>query len=175
MKILLLKNVFLYLGLTFFVLSACAPQQKVVTPAKTDKSKNVANFGAMNEDFDPVALNDDDIEFEANSSMYGGFDETVLNSQAITDSVVTGYRVQIFQTTEREEARDVQKDAVLRFDEDVYWVFDPPFYKVRVGDFISWFDAEKLQQLAIKKNYRDAWVVRTKVDVKKATKWLEEF
>lgn len=156
-------------------LASCASQQVVTRPV-TKEPKTIVNFDKMNEDFDPVALNDEDIEFEDSDVPYTSFDVDVLNPDAaVTDSVVTGYRVQIFQTTDREEAKNVQRDAIIRFEEDVYWLFDPPFYKVRVGDFVNWFEAEKLQQLAIKKNYREAWVVRTKVNLKKAYQWIDEF
>jgi hypothetical protein len=92
----------------------------------------------------------------------------------LKDSIGTGYRVQLMQTTEPEEAKDVERDAILRFDEGVYRVFDPPFYKVRVGHFADWYDAEKIQKLAIQKGFREAWVVRTKVNLKKAYKWIDE-
>ncbi|TDI88028.1 MAG: SPOR domain-containing protein [Caldithrix sp.] len=87
----------------------------------------------------------------------------------------TGYRIQIIQTTDPEEARNVERDAILRFDEEVYRVFDPPFYKVRVGDFVNWNDAEKVQKVAIRRGFRDAWVIRTKINLKKAYGELEQF
>ncbi len=135
----------------------------------------IRNFEQMNEDFDPTALSDDDIRIEdVNVTPTSPEDVADNPDLAAKDSLVTGYRIQLRQTEDAEEAKNVQKDAILRFNYDVYRVFDPPFYKVRVGDFLNWYDAEKLQKLAIQKGYHEAWVIRTKVNLKKATKWMEE-
>ncbi|NIR51080.1 hypothetical protein GWO43_20950 [candidate division KSB1 bacterium] len=176
MKPLTLKlKMILTLTLAFALYFNCASPERVTRPTKTEE-EGIENFEKMREDFNPLALNDDDIEIKESEPTYTDFDDDLLNPrQTVTDSVATGYRVQIIQTTDRQKAKDVQKDAVLRFDEDVYLVFDPPFYKVRVGDFVNWFDAEKLQRLAMRKGFRDAWVVRTKVNLKKAYNWMDEF
>ncbi|HEX9653601.1 MAG TPA: SPOR domain-containing protein [bacterium] len=133
------------------------------------------NFELMNEEFDPLSLKDEDIEVDdviLSSSTTVDIAESV--ESGVKDTLVTGYRIQIIQTTDAEEAKSVQKDAILRFNEDVYRLFDPPFYKVRVGNYLNWYDAEKVQKLAIQKGYRDAWVVRTKVNLKKASRWIDD-
>ena len=81
----------------------------------------------------------------------------------------------VMQTEDNENAKDIQRDALLGFsDQEVYSVFDPPFYKVRIGDFVNWHDAEKLQQLAIKKGYKDAWIIPSKINLKRAYQWMDE-
>ena len=131
----------------------------------------IRNFELMREEFDPLSLDDDDIRIEQTIETDGDVDEIFLDSEeALTDSVVTGYRVQLIQTTDPEEVRNVQKDAFLQFDHGVYRVFDPPFYKVRVGDFAEWRHAENLQREALKRGYREAWVIRTKVNLRHAAK-----
>ena len=155
---------------------ACAGQEgvRVITTPKTPAT-SVKGFENMREDFDPAALDDYDIEVEESQVGYSGMDDPTLNMvEMLKDSIGTGYRVQLIQTTEPEEAKNTERDAILRFDEGVYRVFDPPFYKVRVGDFADWYDAEKIQKLAIQKGFREAWVVRTKVNLKKAYKWMDE-
>ena len=58
----------------------------------------------------------------------------------------------------------VQRDAIIRFiNEDVYMDYHAPYYKVRIGNCLTRYEAEQLQQLAIQKGFADAWVVRTKV------------
>lgn len=155
---------------------SCAGQKdaRVATTPKTPPV-GVKGFENMREDFDPAALDDYDIEVEESEAGYSGMDDPTLNMvEMLRDSIGTGYRVQLIQTTEPEEAKDVERDAILRFDKGVYRIFDPPFYKVRVGDFADWYDAEKIQKLAIQKGFREAWVVRTKVNLKKAYKWIDE-
>ncbi|MFQ5863594.1 MAG: SPOR domain-containing protein [bacterium] len=155
------------------LLLSCAAAEKVQRPPA--ESRTVKDFENMNEDFDPLTLNDDDIMIEDKETSSISFeDQWVTEAEATEDSVVTGFRVQLIQTTDPEEAKNAQRDAILRFNEEVYRVFDPPFYKVRVGDFVNWYDAEKFQKLAIQKGFREAWVIRTKVNLRKAYRWIDE-
>ncbi|MFQ5603308.1 MAG: SPOR domain-containing protein [bacterium] len=152
----------------------CASSEKVTRPAS--ESEKIKNFELMQEDFDPLTLKEEDIQIDELEQLGARYeDEPVTTDVTIEDSLVTGYRIQLIQTTDPDEAKNVQKEALLRFQDDVYRVFDPPFYKVRVGDYLNWFDAEKIQKLALQKGFREAWVIRTKVNLKKASKWIDEY
>lgn len=83
------------------------------------------------------------------------------------DNFVNGFRVQLIQTSDREEADEIQDLAILRFREEVYRVFEAPYYKVRIGDFTDWHDAEELQKRAKQKGFQDAWVVGDRVMLNK--------
>ncbi|MFQ6113005.1 MAG: SPOR domain-containing protein [bacterium] len=155
------------------LLLSCAAPEKVQRPPA--ESRTTRSFQNMNEDFDPITLDDDDIMIENKETSSITFeDKWITETETREDSLATGFRVQLIQTTDPDEAKNVQRDAILRFDEEVYRIFDPPFYKVRVGDFVNWYDAEKFQKLAIKKGFREAWVIRTKINLKKAYRWIEE-
>lgn len=169
-----------FLSLPVFVLVAaalitgCSASKTVTRPP--DSSSEIRDFHVMKEDFNPVDLNDDDIEIPDAEVGAASLDDLLNASSAVSrDTIGTGYRIQIIQTTDPEEARNVERDAILRFDEEVYRVFDPPFYKVRVGDFVNWNDAEKVQKVAIRRGFRDAWVIRTKINLKKAYRELDQF
>lgn len=162
------------LFLLIFIFLGCAAGEKVKRPSSKEPGA-VVNFEAMNEDFDPEKLDDDNISIEETEKTYINLEDRLLTQgESLEDSVVTGYRVQLVQTTAPDEAKNVEREAIFRFNEEVYRVFDAPFYKVRVGDFVNWYDAEKLQKLAIQKGFREAWVIRTKINLKKAYKWLDE-
>lgn len=77
----------------------------------------------------------------------------------------SGFRVQLLSTRVEEEARTSVKKAVVSFPENVYLLFDNPFYKVRLGDCPSRVDADSLQQRAIQQGYAGAWIVRSHVYV----------
>ncbi len=153
--------------LAALALSACSSSQKMARPDNTGQHSE--GFDGMDEDFNPAELDDYDLDIE-DPVRAGHSDSDNMEKQvaAPQDTLGTGYRVQVIQTTDPEEAKEVEREALLRFDHDVYRVFDPPFYKVRVGDFVNWRDAEKLQDLAIKKGFRDAWVIRTTINLTKA-------
>lgn len=166
--------IFVTLLTSLFFLAACASSRKAARPETTPTT--VRDFDKMQEDLDPLSLDDYGIEFnEDEQAQTGSSDILSAGNPALRDTVGNGFRVQLIQTTDPEEAKDVQRDAILRFNEEVYRVFDPPYYKVRVGDFVNWRDAEKVQNLAIRKGFREAWIVRSKVNLKKAYKEMEQF
>lgn len=81
-----------------------------------------------------------------------------------------GYRVQIFFTESMDEAQkrhDHVQAEVRSKDYAVYTVFEAPYYKVRVGDFLLKDDAYEAQTwLRNALGYSDAWVVPSKVVIK---------
>ena len=167
-------TIFYYLLVGCFFFTACASSRK--TEIHPSSSGKIRGFETMREDFNPADLDDDDIRIEdAEHGVSGQPDGEDSPAIAKRDSIGNGYRVQIIQTTDPDEAKNAQTDALLRFSHDIYRVFNPPFYKVRVGDFVNWRDAEKVQGLAIQRGFRDAWVIRTKINLKKAYADLNRF
>lgn len=81
---------------------------------------------------------------------------------------VQGYRVQVFSVRDRNAALAAKRETQQRLTDfpgiGVYIDGDPPFYKVRIGDFLTRTEAEKLAALLrSKKGYTEAWVVETLV------------
>ena len=71
------------------------------------------------------------------------------------------FRVQLSSTQDYDRAMEAVEVASEQFSEDVVLQFDSPYYKIRVGRLINREDAQLLQETAIQKGYRRAWVVRT--------------
>ncbi|MBD3288368.1 hypothetical protein GF337_06150, partial [candidate division KSB1 bacterium] len=150
--------------LLIFILSSCASNKQM----KRDRASDSGKMGYINENFDPLILNDYELkikqkqETEAKSDV----DDSILDNISIsTDRAaeVTGYRVQICAVPNEETAREIQREAILKMNENIYLIYDSPYYKVRIGDCTSRFEADKLQQLAISKGFDQAWVVKTRV------------
>ena len=79
-----------------------------------------------------------------------------------------GYRVLILTTDNPEEANQVKADIYFSKNaNEVYVDFEPPFYKVKVGDFDSQKTADdfrfKLNQLG----YKEAKVIKEKINIYK--------
>jgi hypothetical protein len=158
------------LGLSAGVLLFChCAGSKQESTEKSETASTPPVLTEIIEDFDPATLGDYDIDETkpAPSSEGPVRIEDILKGSSQRDSVDTrpqsGYRVQIMSTRDEEEARAVRRDAILKFKENVYLMFDDPYYKVRVGDCISRFAADKLQEAAIAKGFLEAWVIRTNV------------
>ena len=93
-------------------------------------------------------------------------EEAPLNSRP-RGKMVSGYRVQIHSFRDRAAAIKAQrqvKDRVKEFPIEVHLEKETSYYKIRVGDFTSKSDADRLARiLKAQKGYPDVWVVKTRV------------
>lgn len=75
-----------------------------------------------------------------------------------------GYRVQVFSVTDRGEAQRFYEDARRRLNrEDIYLQFEPPFFRVRVGNCRSRDEAEDLVRELEQAGYEAPFPVRTQI------------
>lgn len=84
--------------------------------------------------------------------------EAVPNPETFTP----GWRVQIFASSSMVGADEVARKARGVFTEPVYVEYEPPLYKVRVGDFLTKDDARHMMNRAKAENF-DAWIVESLV------------
>ena len=78
--------------------------------------------------------------------------------------LIPGFRVQIFASTNIDEATKQKEAAEGIFpDEWFYLVYDPPTYKTRAGNFITRFDADRFLKRVSQSGFRDAWIVPDRV------------
>ena len=79
-------------------------------------------------------------------------------------TTVSGYRVQIFSASSHQAAEQALARARELFTgEDVYVEFEPPFFKVRVGDFRTRKEAESFVGVAKKQGYDNAFPAETQI------------
>ncbi len=84
------------------------------------------------------------------------------------EETVQGFRIQIFSSSNIDDANAAKKGAEGKFSNDsVYIVFDAPVYKVRVGDFVNRYDASQRLPEFVDKGYRDAWIVPDQIEQRK--------
>lgn len=76
---------------------------------------------------------------------------------------VYGFRVQIFASSTEENATRVAGDAREAFNDRVYVEYVAPYYKVRVGDYLTHQEVEPLKNKALSLGYRGAFIVETMV------------
>ena len=82
----------------------------------------------------------------------------------IPPETVPGFRVQILFTPEIEhvnQARDTLSNILP--DDWTYIVYDPPYYKLRIGNFIDRIAANQMLKKLVDIGYRDAWIVPDKI------------
>jgi hypothetical protein len=77
---------------------------------------------------------------------------------------VQGYRVQIFAGASIDEANSQKSLAESLFPlEWFYLQYDPPTYKVRAGNFVTRFEAERFAKVVSEKGFPGAWAVPERV------------
>lgn len=86
------------------------------------------------------------------------------------DSTIDGYRVQIFMESGNDavdHANHVMEEFKLLYpDIPIYLVFGQPYYRLRVGDFRTRLEAEKLF-LKLKKEYKNAFITAERINLPK--------
>lgn len=64
--------------------------------------------------------------------------------------IIKGYRVQIYSGSNRIDANKVKSDFLETFlGEKIYFDYRQPYYKVRVGDYRTKLEAQKMYQLLL--------------------------
>lgn len=78
--------------------------------------------------------------------------------QAENGSLKYGFRVQVYSGTEEGAQRVRMQVEEMKLSQPSYVVFDKPHYKVRVGNFNAYDEADKLLG-RLKKNFGDAYIL----------------
>jgi hypothetical protein len=83
-------------------------------------------------------------------------------SGAAVASIVDGFRIQVYATTDHLEAERKKEDLAIALDNKVYVVYEAPYYKLRAGNFLKEEDAKKLKKTIAELGY-DAYIVKSKI------------
>jgi hypothetical protein len=168
-----MKRIKIVVLLIILVVFGCSSTQKTIKQEQQNPKKPKIK---MVEDLDPVALADDNFVIKPKfkepkpdkNISYFQKDSTVSvesDSEMVKIINVRGFRIQIGQVINEEDASEIRREAMLTFENaNVYLIFDAPNYKIRVGDFEKRRDAEELQDKAISLGYKDAWIVPTMIE-----------
>ncbi|MBI5475483.1 MAG: SPOR domain-containing protein [Ignavibacteriales bacterium] len=87
---------------------------------------------------------------------------------------IPGFRAQVMFTPEIDEANQL-RDSISNIlpDEWNYMVYETPYYKIRVGNFIDRAEANMMVKRLTSLGFKDAWVVPDKI-IKNPTPKLPE-
>jgi hypothetical protein len=78
--------------------------------------------------------------------------------------LIYGFRVQMFASTNIDDVSAQKEIAEEMFPgEWFYLVYDPPTYKLRAGNFLSRFEADRFLKQVTERGYRDSWIVPDRV------------
>ena len=158
------------------LLPACSASTGTRYESETNSNINGENNSAIgNEDFDITpyktkieieepttdgkVVDNAWYEFDNQSSDFSNFNRKIIGT---TD----GYRILVVATDDMDEANSVRADITSKIKRsEVYISFEPPFYKVKVGDFT---DLKEINNLKFKLNqlgYTEARVVQETINL----------
>ncbi len=90
--------------------------------------------------------------------------EIPKDTMVMQEEEIQGFRIQVFSSSGVDEANLVKNLVHEKFLNDtVYVEYDAPVYKVRVGDFVSRYEANQKLPEFVEKGYKDAWIVPDKI------------
>jgi hypothetical protein len=127
-----------------------------------------ADFEIVPEKYQLAAVTD------TSSGSGGGETEINVDSAASLAGMHETYRIQLFTSKIYGPAAREQKIAREVFDKDIFLDYEVPYYKVRIGDFATYDDAERYLPAAVEAGYKNAWVVKVTVNVRQLEQPYDE-
>ena len=82
----------------------------------------------------------------------------------VPDDDIMGFRVQIDMFSSESEAQQCARKAELKFAERVYIVYQPPFFRVRIGDFETKEEADNYVKKLKNAGYKKSRWIRTTIN-----------
>lgn len=150
-------------------------QDKKDETTKTEK-ENVRKF--LNEDYDVRRFSPDltynkekeNPEKTIDKEIWYSFPSTTeTSSTSNTPKVITtseGFRILVFSSDNLEELNEVQaRLEKVRGIHQIYSIFEPPFYKLYIGDFTLLDDANSLRRKLIQLDFNESKVIRTTINL----------
>lgn len=144
---------------------------------EADRPETESETGFI-EDFDPLSLEEEEMRVaplpaDAPQMDTSGFQVVPNETEAVPESeLVSGYRVQLSASTDEQNAFEAKKSAIYKFNQRIYLIFQAPYYKLYVGDFLKGQKnlADDLAEKARNMGFQDAWTTPARVNPKNAPK-----
>jgi hypothetical protein len=153
-------------ALTLFIGIRCSSSTestKEETTSKEDAGGGVAEKYELQ--FNPADYNPSVATIEQLAKADTGGKGTDLKTiESSPPETTLGFRIQVFSTTEIDTANEVKTElSNLPESIGIYVIYDAPYYKVRVGDYLSRPDANSLLRGLIDRGFSDAWIVADRI------------
>ena len=161
-----MKRLFFYVGMMLFSLSVMA-EDSMVANAEAAVMDSVSTTERIRK---PLITESMENAIVHQDSLVARLLENMVNGAKSEIVEVPGYRVQIFssnrQQSAKTEAMQLEKQIGSQLDVKVYVQYAPPFWKVRLGDFLTQEEAQAYKVEFIKQHPElqgDTYVVRDQV------------
>jgi len=160
-------------ALIFIIGCSASTGSRYETKTKTDKETSTEVTKEVSEDFD-IKPYQTEIDIEAPpittdklpADVWYGYDDSTYNENRKIVGTADGFRVQVMSIDDIDEANLVRAEIYEKTNrKEVYIIFEPPFYKVKVGDFTSKPDADNLRFKLNQLGYTESKVVQETINL----------
>jgi hypothetical protein len=156
--------------LSMMLAAGCSSSRSFKEETKPEQEESVAKKMPLSEYEATLNPADFDQEVEIIQKVHGeeklqqSHLDIPKDSVVIQEEQVQGFRVQVFSSSNFDDASLMKSQTLRKFkDDSIYVVYDAPVYKVRVGDFLNRYEANQRLPEFVEKGYRDAWVVPDRI------------
>ncbi len=147
---------------------SAAPQSVPEQKAKKDLKQPLSYYEAT---LDPSDYDEEvEVVVQKKDSVDKPHTELTIprDSTTVEEVPQLGFRIQVFSTSSIDEAMKMKVDVLAKLPQDsVYVVYDPPVYKVRLGDFPSRYEASIRLSSVVDQGFPDAWIVPDNIVTRK--------
>lgn len=173
-KRLYIYVIFLFMSLLIY---SCGATSTVRYDRGEEKEKKEKEEKTYKETFDmtpyktTIDIKEKPVTQEENDSdldVWYGYEPNDSTGDSVKTIIGTtnGFRVQVFTADKLEEADSLKSVLAQKLiQKNIYIIFDPPFYKVEVGDFTSMNDAKDLNFKLNQMGYTESRVISSTVNI----------
>jgi len=167
----------LFIGITaisiFLIGCSASTGSRYETKKETKKETSTEGIKEVAEDFD-ITPYQTEINIEAPPiatdklppDVWYGYGDSTSNIERKIVGTTDGYRVQVLSTDDIDDANRIRAEVYEKTTrKEVYVIFEPPFYKVKVGDFTSKSEADDLRFKLNQLGYTESKVVKEAVNL----------
>ncbi|BAV04211.1 Sporulation related domain-containing protein [Filimonas lacunae] len=98
-----------------------------------------------------------------------------LAGKMTSNGLYRGFRLQVLNTRSREQAFQVKTELLRRFPEEkTYLLYQSPYFKVRIGNFLERADAEEFRQMVMKQYPQGVFVIDDAIEYRPGAATSEE-
>lgn len=156
--------------------AGCSSSVKTTKVSSIEEKKTKTGEKIPVEDFDitpyktEITLKEKPLRI-SKESLEAWYDYPVTSTDDITQertivSTADGYRVRVTSTDNLEQADSLKYEVYAKTNQkQIYIIFDPPFYRIEVGDFMDISAARDLRFKLNQLGYNQAIVVNEKINV----------
>ena len=153
----------LLLGLALVL--GCASEKESGRVSRPARSSNIT-IDEAESGFDPSHYNPSVARIDTLLERSWAKGQSQERPVALATETAGGFRVQVLMTKDIDEARRTRTALQSAAPSDsAYVIYEPPYYKVRAGNFRTRSEAAELMEILQQRGFPDAWVVPDEVVV----------